>query len=248
MIATYVEDQITPYTFEEVVPNMKAALANYLTGVIPINVLALALAKTALETGRWGQTAIKVGKKGGIHNHNWGNIKMPETTPGMYTLFRCNEVFLVNGKYITKWYSPDSPPGGEGTKGTPSPVPPGHPQCRFQAFANITDGAYSYIDFIASRTRYKAAWYELIKGDAIGYCKALKDAGYYTAKVEEYSPPVVSMQKEFISRLQGMPAKEVHVADDIWHMNHALDDLTVKLYNDLDFSHKDTIPDTFRNS
>ena len=53
MTATFVDAEKRPLSFEQAAPAMKAALSNQLGHDPSDEVLALALAKTALETGRW---------------------------------------------------------------------------------------------------------------------------------------------------------------------------------------------------
>lgn len=201
MRAVYVPDHLTPFTFEAAAEAMEAALADALKAKPSREVLALALAKTALETGRW--------KK--IHCFNWGNIKAGETYEGMYTCFPLNEV--INGRVV--WFSPEGQHVGNLSSalvGPPMAVPPGHPQTRMRAYANQFDGAYSYVDFV-SGGRYASAWKLLLKGDAAGYVHALKVAGYFTADEATYAKGVISLQREFIGKLADLSHLDVEHAD-----------------------------------
>ena len=65
MLAVFTPDVLTPISFALAAEAMKAALHGELDAAPTESTLALALAKTALETGRWQK----------IHCHNWGNIK-----------------------------------------------------------------------------------------------------------------------------------------------------------------------------
>lgn len=191
MRAVYVSDALTPFSFDEAAEAMRWALSTPAGSAPADNVLALALAKTALETGRW--------KK--IHCFNWGNIKAGEIYEGMYTCFPLNEV--LNGKVV--WFSPEGQHvSGLGTPlvGPPMAVPPGHPQARMRAYANRYDGARSYVDFV-SGGRYANAWRLLLEGDAVSYVHALKVAGYFTADESAYARGVLLMQAEFIKTLAG---------------------------------------------
>lgn len=228
MQAVYVTDVLTPFSFEDAAEAMEAALFDALKSKPSNEVLALALAKTALETGRW--------KK--IHCYNWGNIKAGETYVGMYTCFPLNEV--LGGKVV--WFSPQGQHvGGLDTplKGPPMAVPPGHPQTRMRAYANRFDGAYSYVDFV-SGGRYAAAWKLLLKGDALGYVHALKVAGYFTADEATYARSVLSLQQEFVRRLDGFDdVEEADVPDEAFTMaerivlaDRAFHDLAVTIDGD----------------
>jgi hypothetical protein len=207
MTATYIEDELTPFSFEEATKAMRWALASELNcaeAAVPDNVLALALAKTALETGRWTK----------IHKFNWGNVKCSATYVGMYTCFGCDEI--IKGKRI--WFDPDTaydpkdPLGLPNAKFPKPAVPPGNPQTRFRAFANMYDGVDQYVTFIHGG-RYKAAWAALLTGDAHAYIHALKVAGYFTADESVYYNSVASIYNEFLGKLKKLP---VHEAPRDW--------------------------------
>jgi len=192
MRATYVPAVRTPISFERATAAMRWALREQLGVSAPDLVLALALAKTALETGRWTQ----------MWCSNWGNIKAGETYSGMFTCITLNEV--LNGKVV--WFAPEgqltaAPSRGGTLIGAPMPVPDGHPQTRMRAYANEFDGVDGYVSFVAGG-RYAAAWKLLLAGDAAGYVHALKAAGYFTADEVTYARGVVSLRNEFLTRLR----------------------------------------------
>ncbi len=202
MLATFTPDVLTPFSFEEAREAMEAALFDALRAKPAPPVIGLALAKTALETGRW--------KK--IHCFNWGNVKAGEKYVGQYTSFLLNEV--ENGK--TVWYAPEGKlVAGPGSPvvGDRWPVPPGHPQTRMRAFANRFDGAFSYVDFV-STGRYANAWRRLLLGDAFGYVHELKAAGYFTADEAIYAKAVVALQREMTDSVVKGRAKVVPVDVD----------------------------------
>lgn len=89
MIATYVPPVVTPVSRDLAVKVFLWAMPGTLESA------ALALAHSALETGRWKY----------CHNSNVGNIKAGETYEGNYTNFRCNEV--INDKVV--WFDPPHP-------------------------------------------------------------------------------------------------------------------------------------------
>ncbi len=191
MRAVYVEPKRTPLTFAQALHAMKWALKSRVDHLTD-EVVALALAKTALETGRWTQ----------IWQANWGNIKAGSEYSGMFTCITLNEV--LNGKIV--WFAPEgqlsaAPSNGGKLVGAPLPVPDGHPQTRMRAYANEYDGADSYVDFVAGG-RYKAAWAKLLVGDALGYVRALKVAGYFTADEALYARGVVALHKEMLARIR----------------------------------------------
>lgn len=202
MIATYVPPRLTPLTFDDAAEAMRAALRDKLKANPTPEALALALAKTALETGRWKS----------IWCANWGNIKASATYEGMYTCITLNEV--IGGKVV--WFAPEGQlAGGRGTPvvGKVYDVPPGHPQTRMRAYANRFDGAFAYVDFV-SGGRYAHAWIRLLAGDAPGYIRALKAKGYFTADEATYAKAVISLQKEFIAKLGGCAPEEHRIDED----------------------------------
>jgi hypothetical protein len=215
MEAMYVEAKRTPISFELATDMMKWKLKSILGSDPSIEVLALALAKTALETGRWTQ----------IWNGNWGNVKCANTYKGMYCCIKLNEV--LNGKIV--WFAPEGQLTSKNgvVTGTVCELPPGHPQTRMRAFANNWDGVDCYVDFVAGG-RYKTAWAKLLQGDAVGYVHSLKMAGYFTAPEESYRNGVVSLQKEFISRLNKVAPEK---ADIEWTR---LQELVPRLQFDVD--------------
>ncbi len=187
--AVYVAPFKTPLTFAEAAKAMRQGIL-VATGEHPSNAaLALALAKTALETGRWQS----------MWNNNWGNVKAGAEYYGMYTCITLNEV--LNGR--TVWFAPegelvrkDGP-----LKYAPLAVPPGHVQTRMRAYANAYDGAQQYVDFVANR-RNRAAWQRLLAGDPAGYVHALKVKGYFTADEATYRRGVERIFAEYLSGLE----------------------------------------------
>lgn len=224
MQAVYTEDQLTPFSFEEATAAMRWALAaelNCKESAVPLTVLALALAKTALETGRWQK----------IHCYNWGNVKCSATYIGMYTCFGCDE--RIKGKRI--WFNVDSPYDPKDPLGIPNAnfappsVPPGNPQTRFRAHANIYDGVDQYTTFIHGG-RYKQAWSALLTGDVHAYIHALKIAGYFTADEDTYYAGVAGIYNEFLGRLKKLPTPEFKIDWDAIRRQ-----ASVMLYTQQDF-------------
>lgn len=181
MIATYVEPEVTPLSFSEAQEALRWAM-----GSPTLEQLALCLAKSALETGRWQK----------IWNHNFGNVKAGGSYVGMYTCIRLNEV--LKGK--VEWFNP----GSEGFA-----VPPGHPQTRMRAFANAWDGAQEYMGVM--RARFTKAHDAMLTGDPVKYVRVLKASGYFTADEAPYLKAVQSLHREFIAKLQGMAHEDVPI-------------------------------------
>jgi hypothetical protein len=193
MIATYVHARLTPMTFEQAALAMKAGLRAELGRDPSLEVLALALAKCALETGRFRA----------IWNWNWGNIKAGPKYPGNYTCIELNEV--LGGKVV--WFSPEGRLDKKGGKvvGELHSVPPGHPQTRIRAHVNEFDGAMRYAEFLHrdAAGNVRPMWNALLLGEPIAFVRAMKAAGYFTAPEAAYAKAVGSLFKEFRLKLEG---------------------------------------------
>ncbi len=192
MLATYVLPETTPLPFDVAASAMRSALFGALGSDPPANVLALALGKTALETGRWQH----------MWNGNWGNIKCSDSYDGLFTCITLNERMGAG----VVWYAPQGELNRQGGTviGKLYEVPDGHPQTRMRAYRTPEEGAADYIAFVVGG-RYAAAWQQLLRGDAAGYVHALKLAKYFTADEAAYMKGVVSLQAEFMRRLVSAP-------------------------------------------
>lgn len=207
MIASYVPAFVSPYTFDLAAEAMQAALQNELGAPPSRACLALALAKCALETGRFRS----------IWNHNWGNIKAGEQYVGQYCCFELNEVLA--GQVV--WFSPLGRLDRKGGKviAEACEAPPGHPQTRMRANINRYDGAMRYVDFMVrgSSGRFAPAFERMKAGDAVGTVHLMKVAGYFTAPEGPYASGVSSLQHEFDTRLAGQqPASIFDPPDAEW--------------------------------
>jgi hypothetical protein len=200
MQAVYVDPIRTPLSFDEAAKVMDAALLAALGERPRVEVLALALAKTALETGRWKQ----------IWNDNWGNVKSGPNYVGQFTCITLNEVLPAG----VVWFAPAGQLNRKGGEviGQRYDVPPGHPQTRMRAYANAYDGAHSYVDFVAGG-RYRDAWQQLLAGNAYDYVMALHQKSYFTADPLVYVKGVKSLHQEFIQKLDGIAADAQEIPD-----------------------------------
>lgn len=202
MLATFKENELTPFTFEEAEEAIRWALSTQLGHKPDDEVVALALAKIFLETGRLES----------CHDWNVGNIKASPSYVGMYTAFACNEI--LNGHAV--WFSPYGRLDKKG--GVPIAEfftgAPWHPQTRFRAYANHFDGMDQYVTFIATG-RYKVAWARLLSGDAVGFVHELKLARYFTADEALYLKGVRGLYTELLARVQKLPHE--HLVPEIDH-------------------------------
>jgi hypothetical protein len=200
MHGRYVRSEKTPLAFDEAARVVRAALARKLGWGPARPVLALTLARTALETSRWQA----------LYDHNFGNSKLGEAQLGMFTCRACS-VALESGQ---TWFIPEGELDQRDgcVSGKVWLVPPGHPQTRFRAFADATEGAEHYVAMLSSG-RDPLVWESLLLGDAIGYARALKLNGYFASDELAYGSAIVDLQDEFWHRLEGLPASEVALPD-----------------------------------
>lgn len=89
-----VANRLTPLTRQDVAAALAEAYARVAGGPPSTRVLALLLAHTAFETGRWQK----------LHNFNFGNVKAASTF-SFITQFRCSEV--ENG--VEQFFDPPDP-------------------------------------------------------------------------------------------------------------------------------------------
>lgn len=191
MIATYVPPVLTPIPRDLAVKCFLWALPKGL----PLKAVALALAQSALETGRWKS----------CYNNEWGNAKAGPKFEGMYTSRRCNEKidgvwrwFLPEGECNSRW---ELIVWADGQARARHDVPPGHPQTRFRAYANAYDGCLEHVALL--ERRFADAWPALMSGNADAFIHMLKLRGYFTEPEGPYHKAVVSLQKEFIRVIDG---------------------------------------------
>lgn len=204
MRAVYVGPFHTPLSLYDAATALRAALSAGKSELVRDDVLALALAKTALETGRWRS----------CWNFNFGNVKAGENYVGLYTCIDgVSEIidgrerfFGPRGEYASR--------ERQSFVGDRYDVPPGHPQSRFRAYANRYDGAYAYVEALVRLfpRAYEALW----GGDAAAFVRALKGHGYFTAAEGPYARAVASLQHEFMRAIKGNPVEESdHDWDDL---------------------------------
>lgn len=205
MIARYVTAKRTPLTFEQAREALAAALRS---GETPVRreVLALALAKCALETGRFTK----------IYNYNFGNIKAGAKYTGMYTCLPLLNEQLADGWH---WFAPegevrrDAKSGKWVPVGSSVAVPPGHPQTRMRAHANRFDGAFAYADFMRDRP---VMWNALQLGEPRAFVRAMKAGRYMTADEGPYADSVASLYREFSLKLEGRNPDETRLEESVW--------------------------------
>lgn len=160
--------------------------------------VALLLAQSALETGRWKHA----------YRFNLGNAKAGAKWEGNYCFYPADEIVKPNE--ASKAYERRLPrtDGKAGHDVLCAPLEsglvrvslwPDHPWCRFRAFDSLEEGVVDYLELL--RTRFAAAWPALERADPEAFIGALKRTGYFTASLEHYLPPVVLLFEEFRKKL-----------------------------------------------
>jgi len=156
---------------------------------IRLDPLAVLLAHSALETGRW---------KAGCYNFNYGNVKASEAYAAKvgnhHQYYRLNELLRQpDGSMAYEWFDPT------------------HPQTRMRAYLTSEDGAAEKVRFLmtasnpAKGNRYQKAADAIEAGDPFAFSKELSVAGYYTAKEPPYTRALVSLFREYRELLDEHP-------------------------------------------
>jgi hypothetical protein len=160
---------------------------------IRLGPLAILLAHSALETGRW---------KKGLWNWNFGNIKASVSyiakVGNLHQYYRLNEYLRQpDGSMAYEWFDP------------------AHPQTRMRAYRLGALGAAEKVRFLgtasnpAKGNRYQKAWDALLAEDPAAVSRELHAAGYYTAKEAPYTKALVSLHAEFRALLDEAPPLEL---------------------------------------
>lgn len=150
---------------------LELAYWNTLGQGCPKGTLAVLLAQTALETGRWKS----------IWCHNFGNQKASANYRGNVCFFRCNEV--LNGKI--EWFDPPHPQTR--FRAYPTPEAGAADYIRFLAVDTNGDG----------HNRYAKTWAAAERGDPEAFTVEAKRAGYFTASLALYQKAMLSLFAEF---------------------------------------------------
>ncbi len=124
----------------------------------------------------WAQTALETGRFRYLRSNNMGNQK--KLKDKKYTSYECSEILNGKNQYFY----------------------PYHPQTFFAAWDTPLEGAIDHVEFLSKRTRYQAAWKEMLAGNPTKFSAELSKAGYYTANVVKYTAGVVRLCDEFKSK------------------------------------------------
>lgn len=176
--------------------DVAAVFARYWPGGTPKReALALVLAQSALETGRWDKMV----------DWNFGGVKSQSTRIDHTYFWTAECVAEASGQDVIRKSTDQAPAklAKDQSKCKPGQlrisVGPKHPWARFRAFESAEAGARDYLGFLSTRTK---AW-EVANttADAKAFVAALKKSGYFTGPEDVYFANVSSMQREFLRTL-----------------------------------------------
>jgi hypothetical protein len=131
-------------------------------GPCPIPLLEILAAQSSLETAQWHS----------MWNWNFGNIRGKGDQGNSMSIRGANEV--DGGKVVTG-------PGVE---------------AGFAAYSDAMEGARAFVRFLCTAShpphpnRYQTAIYNAEAGDVVGYCRELRQQGYFTASLSSYTAGV----------------------------------------------------------
>lgn len=182
-MADRLDDVLTKATREELFSALWRAWVNMFETLPTRDSICLLVAHWALETG-WGKS---------MHCHNIGNIKSTDGDGRDHCFFGCGEEIPLS--MAEKWIK-DAPSlvrivriynSAQGKMASVW-VDPDHFAARFRAYHTLEEGAADYLALI--RRRFTLAWPFVCIGDPVGYVRALKQQGYFTADSSVYAASV----------------------------------------------------------
>lgn len=183
-MGTLITDLITPLSMELGVLGLADACAHIVLGARPpAKCLAVLAAQCCLETGTFQK----------MHRFNVGNRKVPADWDGLYTQFRCDEIFDLTTARRAQQLGPCTVAPWKGGPKQRVVLAPPHPWSSFAAFDTAELGMADHLKLLACTDRYRAAWSRAYAGDAIGTAAALHSAGYFTADLDPYARGMASL-------------------------------------------------------
>lgn len=221
MTAVFVEDKETPTPLPRLAVALRGGHRRVMgSEFLSVRSMALGLAQLRLESGN-GQKA---------HRCNYHNEKLGSDWDGYFTQFKCDELFEpATAAYckrldpahciVTEW--PRNPQLRRCV------LLAGHPWSRFVAFVQDEQhadpaeeqGAGRYVDFLADRERYRAAWHALRLGDAVAFASELHAAGYFTAELETYARGLVRLTEQSLELCETVLEDRTEKLDDAFVAN-----------------------------
>lgn len=185
----------TPLTADEVKAGLEAAWQSAFQVAPDPKSIAVLMAQSALETGRWRACI----------TYNLGGAKAVFGGPHDWTFFTTTEVLptAVAERLVEQstQAAPCSMLGPVGEHSRRVIVRPRHPLCCFRAFRTSAEGCEAYMGIL--RNHFAKAWPAVEAGDIVTFVAMLKTQGYFTAPESEYLHGVEGLFWEFLGRSKG---------------------------------------------
>ncbi len=168
--------------------------------------LAVLLAQSALETGHWKHS----------YCYNLGNAKATRSWDGDWCFYYADEIVPAARAELALATRAPRTDGHAGHDVVVKALPnhraqvtlyPDHEWCRFRAFETLQAGAEDYLGLL--HERFAPAWAAVESGDPKTFVERLKELRYFTASVERYLPPVLSLFGKFDKALSERVPVEV---------------------------------------
>ena len=192
MAATFIADLETPVEFHDLAIFLFDGHRDVMGSDFETpESMACGLAQLGLECG--------LGKKN--HRYDFHNEKKSDDWNGLWTQFKCDEIFDVQTAMRAKRLDPFHCIVSQWKDGPNQRcvlLPP-HPWSSFVAFENGRSGAARYIEFLSCRERYAKAWHAMRTGDPHAFSHELHAAGYFTADESAYTAGLVSIATHSLS-------------------------------------------------
>lgn len=203
------EAEKTPVTFLELAQALERVWEQRFGEKPTRESLCVLLAHSALETGHWKHA----------YCYNLGNAKATDAWSGDHCFYPADEI--VPGAHVALASNFKAPR----TDGVPGhnlivrplssgqahvTLYPDHPWCRFRAFRSLDEGASDYLMLLHGR--FSGAWPAVQQGDPELFVRTLKELHYFTASLERYLPPVLSLFKKFNEALTQPAAADPSVS------------------------------------
>lgn len=186
---------------EDVARSLRKAWEVLFEEVPKLESVALLMAQSALETGRWKS----------CYSWGLGNVKWTPATETDVCYRECNELLTPEAAVAALVKaSPRTDGAGldvelRGVSGDKQIVwfYPDHPASAFRAFKTLDEGAVNYLSVL--HKRFSSAWPAVVAGSPLEFVTRLKASRYFTAPLAEYLKAVNSLFLEYLKLLKNMP-------------------------------------------
>jgi len=188
MPATFVDDALTPIGTNGLIRAMALGYPKVMGAPPSAHCLARLIGQTSLETGN--------GLK--MHKNNPGNKKKPKEWDGLFTRFKCDEIFDAPTAHRAQQLGPCVVSDWKGGPLKRVVLVPPHPWTEFVAFETPEEGMADYLTLLACSDRYAQAWSHCYAGETALFVEALGRAGYFTGPLDAYRAAVMSIEQKVL--------------------------------------------------